>query len=27
EKLTEVRRLLETWLPNEKLGGNLIKTF
>ena len=27
EKLIEVRRLLETWLPNEKLGGNLIKTF
>jgi hydroxymethylglutaryl-CoA lyase len=27
EKLIEVRRLLETWLPNEKVGGNLIKTF
>ena len=27
EKLIEIRRLLETWLPNEKLGGNLIKTF
>ena len=27
EKLIEVRRLLETWLPNENLGGNLIKTF
>ena len=24
EKLIEVRRLLETWLPKEKLGGNLI---